>query len=145
MTFYHPINQLSILVCILLALATVAIPFSDTLQSNIASKLTAFFLLALFEYLSSFALTIAVLKVSDSVSPELRESAMRWSAGLCGLARAGGSVGGPALFAAALTGVLGTDYHWLFVGVAGALLGVAALMICDKRRFPRLNESPYEV
>lgn len=145
MTFYHPLNQLGTLVCILLALATVAIPFSDTLQSSISAKLAAFFLLALFEYLSSFSLTISVLKVSDSVSPELRESAMRWSAGICGIARAGGSVGGPALFAAALTGALGTDYHWLFLGVAGVLLGVAALMLCDKRRFPRLNESPYEV
>ena len=145
LVFYHPLNQLSLLVCALLALTTTALPFSDTLQSDIAGKSVAFLLLVLFEYLSSLLLTILVLKTSDSVSPELRESAMRWSAELGGFARAGGCMGGPALFAAVLTGLLRTDYHWLFLGAAGAMIGTAGLMVCDKRMFPRLQSSPYEV
>ena len=142
---YHPINQLGTFTYTLLSLSIVAVPFSDTLQSAMASKLTAFVILTLFECLSSLAQTIAVLKLSDSVSPENRESAMRWNVGLGGTAKAIGSIGGPALFAAALTGVVGVDYHWLFVGAAGVLLGLVAATACDRRRFPRLSTSPYEV
>ena len=143
--FYQPLNQFGLFTCVLLALITVAIPFSDTLQSRVASILTAFILLTLFEYLSSLLLTIEVLKLSDSVSPEMRETAMRWSSGLGSLAKAAGSIGGPALFAATLTGVLGLNYHWLFAGAAGVMLGSAGIMMCDKHKFPRFNISPYEV
>lgn len=143
--FYQPLNQFGLFTCVLLALITVVIPFSDTLQSKAASILTAFILLTLFEYLSSLLLTIEVLKLSDSVSPEMRETAMRWSSGMGSLAKAVGSMGGPALFAAALTGVLGVNYYWLFAGTAGVMLGSAGIMMCDKHKFPRFNSYPYEV
>lgn len=143
--FYHPLNQYSIGSCVLLGLTVMALPYSDTVGKSIVAKLLAAGLMLLFEYLSSVLLTISVLKLSDSVAPELRESAMRWSAGLEGVSRAVGCLGGPALLAASFTGVIPIEYHWVYVGLGVGVLGLAAGMICDKQRFPRLNVYPYEV
>ena len=143
--FFHPLNQYSFFTCLLLSIVVTVVPFADCLESRLLQIGVGLFVLTLFEYLSNTLVTIEALKVGDSVSPEQRESALRWSSFLGGVVKAAAVLSGPAVMSACLTGTLALDYHYVFVTAAGCLLLFSGFLAWDKRYFPRFDEAPYEV